>query len=205
MLRIFTASSGSLEKINIQMILLILSKKLKRVNMEKYRLKIKDLLEARKEIDRLRSENKKIVFTNGCFDILHIGHTRYLYAARKLGDFLLVAVNSDRSVKTIKGPDRTFMNQSERSEMLAAMECVDMVVIFDEDNPLEIITYLMPDIRVKGGDWKEEDIIGADMVKPAGGKVRRIPFIKGFSTSDIIKKMVSIFFFVLSIIVPTVL
>jgi D-beta-D-heptose 7-phosphate kinase/D-beta-D-heptose 1-phosphate adenosyltransferase len=205
MFRIFTASSGSLEKINIQMILLILSKKLKRVNMEKYRLKIKGLPEARKEIDRLRSKNKKIVFTNGCFDILHIGHARYLYAARELGDCLIVAANSDRSVKAIKGPDRPVMNQTERTEMLAALECVDMVIIFDEDNPLEVIRYLMPDILVKGGDWKEGDIIGADVVKASGGQVRRIPFIKGFSTSDIIKKMVSIFFFVLSIIVPTVL
>jgi len=157
--------------------------------MEKYRLKIKELPEARKQIDRLRSENKKIVFTNGCFDILHIGHARYLYAARELGEFLIVAVNSDRSVKTIKGSDRPVMNQAERSEMLAALECVDMVVIFDEDNPLEVIKYLMPDILVKGGDWKEEDIIGADVVKAAGGEVRRIPFINGFSTSDIIKKI----------------
>ena len=157
--------------------------------MEKYRLKIKELPEARKQIDRLRSENKKIVFTNGCFDILHIGHARYLYAARELGEFLIVAVNSDRSVKTIKGPDRPVMNQAERTEMLAALECVDMVVIFDEDNPLEVIKYLMPDILVKGGDWKEEDIIGADVVKAAGGEVRRIPFINGFSTSDIIKKI----------------
>jgi rfaE bifunctional protein nucleotidyltransferase chain/domain len=157
--------------------------------MEKYRLKIKELPEARKQIDRLRSENKKIVFTNGCFDILHIGHARYLYAARELGEFLIVAVNSDSSVKTIKGPDRPVMNQAERSEMLAALECVDMVVIFDEDNPLEVIKYLMPDILVKGGDWKEEDIIGADVVKAAGGEVRRIPFINGFSTSDIIKKI----------------
>jgi len=157
--------------------------------MEKYRLKIKELPEARKQIDRLRSENKKIVFTNGCFDILHIGHARYLYAARELGEFLIVAVNSDRSVKTIKGPDRPVMNQAERSEMLAALECVDMVIIFDEDNPLKVIKYLMPDILVKGGDWKEEDIIGADVVKAAGGEVRRIPFINGFSTSDIIKKI----------------
>jgi D-beta-D-heptose 7-phosphate kinase/D-beta-D-heptose 1-phosphate adenosyltransferase len=157
--------------------------------MEKYRLKIKELPEARKQIDKLRSENKKIVFTNGCFDILHIGHARYLYAARELGEFLIVAVNSDSSVKTIKGPDRPVMNQAERSEMLAALECVDMVVIFDEDNPLEVIKYLMPDILVKGGDWKEEDIIGADVVRAAGGEVRRIPFINGFSTSDIIKKI----------------
>ena len=157
--------------------------------MEKYRLKIRELPEARKEVERLRIKDKKIVFTNGCFDILHIGHARYLYAARKLGDFLIVAVNSDRSVKAIKGPDRPVMSQSERSEILASLECVDMVVIFDEDNPMEVIRYLMPDILAKGGDWKEEDIIGADVVKAAGGQVRSIPYIKGYSTSGIIKKI----------------
>jgi D-beta-D-heptose 7-phosphate kinase/D-beta-D-heptose 1-phosphate adenosyltransferase len=157
--------------------------------MEKYRLKIKELPEARKEVERLRGKGKRIVFTNGCFDILHVGHARYLYAARKLGDLLIVAVNSDRSVKAIKGPDRPVMSQSERSEMLAILECVDMVVIFDEDNPMEVIRYLMPDILVKGGDWKEEDIIGADVVKAAGGQVRSIPYIKGFSSSGIIKKI----------------
>jgi rfaE bifunctional protein nucleotidyltransferase chain/domain len=157
--------------------------------MEKYRLKIKEFPEARKEVERLRGKGKRIVFTNGCFDILHVGHARYLYAARKLGDLLIVAVNSDRSVKAIKGPDRPVMSQSERSEMLAILECVDMVVIFDEDNPMEVIRYLMPDILVKGGDWKEEDIIGADVVKAAGGQVRSIPYIKGFSSSGIIKKI----------------
>ena len=157
--------------------------------MEKYRLKIKELPEAKKEIDRLKSENKKIVFTNGCFDILHIGHARYLYAAKERGDCLIVAVNSDRSVKSIKGPGRPVMNQAERTELLAAFQSVDMVVIFDEDNPLEVIRYLMPDILVKGGDWKEEDIIGSDVVKAAGGEVHRIPFVNGVSTTDIIKKI----------------
>ncbi|MDB9822176.1 D-glycero-beta-D-manno-heptose 1-phosphate adenylyltransferase [Deltaproteobacteria bacterium] len=157
--------------------------------MEKYRLKIKDLPEAKKEINRLKSENKKIVFTNGCFDILHIGHTRYLYAAKKLGDCLIVAVNSDSSVKSIKGPGRPVINQAGRTEILAALECVDMVVIFEKDNPLEVIKYFMPDILVKGGDWNEEDIIGSDVIRAAGGKVRIIPFVTGSSTSDIIKKI----------------
>jgi rfaE bifunctional protein nucleotidyltransferase chain/domain len=157
--------------------------------MEKYRLKIRELPDAKKKVERLRSKNKKIVFTNGCFDILHIGHARYLYAAREMGDFLIVAMNSDRSVKAIKGPDRPIMNQSERSEMLASLECVDMVVIFDEDNPMEVIRYLMPDILIKGGDWKEEDIIGADVVRAAGGQIRSIPYINGYSTSGIIKKI----------------
>ncbi len=157
--------------------------------MEKYRLKIRELPDAKKKVEKLRSKNKKIVFTNGCFDILHIGHARYLYAAREMGDFLIVAMNSDRSVKAIKGHDRPIMNQSERSEMLASLECVDMVVIFDEDNPMEVIRYLMPDILVKGGDWKEEDIIGADVVRAAGGQIRSIPYINGYSTSGIIKRI----------------
>jgi D-beta-D-heptose 7-phosphate kinase/D-beta-D-heptose 1-phosphate adenosyltransferase len=157
--------------------------------MEKYRLKIKELTEAKRALDLLKSQNKKIVFTNGCFDILHIGHARYLYVARDLGDFLIVAVNSDRSVNRIKGPDRPVMNQTERAEMLAALQCVDMVVIFEEDNPLKVIEYLMPDILVKGGDWKEEDIIGGDVVKAAGGEVKRVPFVTGSSTSEILKKI----------------
>jgi rfaE bifunctional protein nucleotidyltransferase chain/domain len=157
--------------------------------MEKYRLKIRELPDAKKEVERLRSKNKKIVFTNGCFDILHIGHARYLYAAREMGDFLIVAMNSDRSVKAIKGSDRPIMNQSERSEMLASLECVDMVIIFDEDSPMEVIRHLMPDILVKGGDWKEEDIIGADVVRAAGGQIRTIPYIRGYSTSGIIKRI----------------
>jgi D-beta-D-heptose 7-phosphate kinase/D-beta-D-heptose 1-phosphate adenosyltransferase len=160
--------------------------------MEKYRLKIKELPDARKKVERLRSKNKKIVFTNGCFDILHIGHARYLYAARELGDFLIVAMNSDRSVNALKGPDRPIMNQSERSEMLASLECVDMVVMFDEDNPMEVIRYLMPDILAKGGDWEEEDIIGADVVRAAGGEVHRIPFVTGYSSSEIIRKIMKL-------------
>ena len=157
--------------------------------MEKYRLKIKELPQAKKELDKLKSENKKIVFTNGCFDILHIGHARYLYTARELGDFLIVAVNSDRSVKAIKGPERPVMPQEERAEMLAALECVNMVVIFEEEDPLEVIKYLVPHVLVKGGDWKEDEIIGSDVVKEAGGEVKRIKFVEGSSTTDIIKKI----------------
>ncbi len=157
--------------------------------MEQYRLKIKALLEIKEEIDRLRAEGKKIVFTNGCFDILHPGHARYLYAARELGDYLVVAVNSDSSIRAIKGDKRPVLSQDERTELLAALGCVDGVVIFDEQDPLKVIEYLMPDILVKGGDWKEEDIIGADAVKNAGGEVRRVPFVSGFSTTNIIQKI----------------
>ena len=157
--------------------------------MEKYRQKVKSLDELKREIDRLKSQGKKIVFTNGCFDILHPGHTRYLYAARELGDFLVVAVNSDHSVRSIKGDKRPILSQEARTELLAALVCVDGVVVFDEDNPLKVIQYLMPDILVKGGDWEEDQIIGSDVVKKAGGQVKRIPYISGYSTTDIIKKI----------------
>lgn len=157
--------------------------------MEDYRSKIKTQEEAKKEIDRLKSERKSVVFTNGCFDILHPGHTRYLYTARALGDYLVVAVNSDQSVRAIKGEGRPILSQDARTELLAALSCVDGIVIFDEENPLKVIQYLMPQILVKGGDWKEEEIIGADVVKKAGGKVVRIPYISGFSTSEILKKI----------------
>ena len=157
--------------------------------MEKYRLKIKKIQALKEEIDRLKSQGKRTVFTNGCFDILHPGHTRYLYAARELGDYLVVALNSDRSVTAIKGRGRPILPEEARADLLAALNCVDGVVIFDEDNPFRVIQDLLPDILVKGGDWSEEDIIGADVVKKAGGEVKRIPYISGFSTTDIIKRI----------------
>ncbi len=157
--------------------------------METYREKIKGLRDAKKEIDLLKAGGKRIVFTNGCFDILHPGHVRYLSRARGLGDYLVVAVNSDRSVKALKGTKRPIIPQDERAEILAAMELVDAVVIFDEDTPEKTIRFLMPHILVKGEDWREEDIIGSDIVKAAGGEVIRIPFINGFSTSKIIDKI----------------
>jgi rfaE bifunctional protein nucleotidyltransferase chain/domain len=157
--------------------------------MEDYRSKIMSREEAKKEIDRLNAKGKRVVFTNGCFDILHPGHTRYLYTARALGDFLVVAVNSDQSVRTIKGQGRPIFSQDARTELLAALSCVNSVIVFDEENPLIVIQYLMPHILVKGGDWKEEEIIGADVVKKAGGKVVRLPYIDGFSTTDLIKKI----------------
>jgi rfaE bifunctional protein nucleotidyltransferase chain/domain len=157
--------------------------------MEKYRLKIKTLEETREECTRLKASGKRVVFTNGCFDILHPGHARYLYAARQLGDYLVVAVNSDRSVKAIKGLNRPVLNEQVRAEILAALSFVDGVVIFDEDNPLKVIQYLLPNILVKGGDWSEDNIIGADVVKGAGGAVKRIPFVSGFSTTDLIEKV----------------
>ena len=157
--------------------------------MKDYRSKIKSQEEAKNEIDRLKSKRKKVVFTNGCFDILHPGHTRYLFKARALGDYLLVAVNSDQSVRAIKGEGRPILSQDARTELLAALSCVDGIVIFEEENPLKVIQYLMPHILVKGGDWKEDEIIGAAVVKKAGGKVVRIPYIAGFSSTEILEKI----------------
>jgi D-beta-D-heptose 7-phosphate kinase/D-beta-D-heptose 1-phosphate adenosyltransferase len=157
--------------------------------MENYRLKIKTLPEAKKEIEALKGEGRRIVFTNGVFDLLHPGHTRYLSAARELGDYLIVAVNSDKSVKAIKGLQRPILGQDERMELVAALSAVDAVVLFHEDNPLKVIEYLMPQVLVKGGDWSEDKIIGADAVKKAGGKVKRIPFASGYSSSTIIEKI----------------
>jgi rfaE bifunctional protein nucleotidyltransferase chain/domain len=157
--------------------------------MEDYRQKIRDLSSMKKELDHLREQGKKIVFTNGCFDLLHPGHTRYLWAARQLGDYLVVAVNSDRSVREIKGEGRPVIPQEDRTEVLAALSFVDGVVVFEEDDPLTVIRHLGPDVLVKGGDWTEDRIIGADVVKGAGGEVKSIPFVSGYSTSEIIRKI----------------
>ena len=155
-----------------------------------YLTKIKTLDAARDDCNRMKASGKRIVFTNGCFDILHPGHIRYLSAARELGEVLVVAVNSDTSVRIIKGPKRPILEQQARAELVAALECVDLVLVFDEDNPLRVIQDLLPDILVKGGDWAEDNIIGSDVVKKAGGRVKRIPFVTGFSTTDIINRVV---------------
>jgi D-glycero-beta-D-manno-heptose 1-phosphate adenylyltransferase len=165
------------------------AKRSERATMEDYRRKIRDLSSLKKEIDQLKGQGEKIVFTNGCFDILHPGHTRYLWEARQLGDYLVVAVNSDRSVREIKGLGRPVTPQEVRTEVLAALGSVDGVVLFNEDNPLKVIRHLMPDVLVKGGDWPEDKIIGADVVKESGGKIKRIPFVSGYSTTAIIKRI----------------
>jgi rfaE bifunctional protein nucleotidyltransferase chain/domain len=157
--------------------------------MEEYKKKVKDLSSLKKEIDALKAQRKRIVFTNGCFDLLHPGHTRYLYQARQMGDYLVVAVNTDRSVKIIKGAGRPIQSQDERTELLAALSFVDAVVLFDEDNPLNVIRNLVPDVLVKGGDWTEDKIIGADVVKKAGGVVKSLPFVAGYSTTAMIEKI----------------
>jgi rfaE bifunctional protein nucleotidyltransferase chain/domain len=154
-----------------------------------YLKKIKplDVLKAERRV--LGASGKRIVFTNGCFDILHPGHVRYLCEARGLGDHLVVAVNSDRSVRKLKGSKRPILPEEARAELIAALAFVDAVLIFHEETPLKVIEVLAPDILVKGGDWAEGDIVGADVVRRAGGKVVRIPFISGFSTSGIVKKI----------------
>jgi rfaE bifunctional protein nucleotidyltransferase chain/domain len=157
--------------------------------VENYRVKIRTLEETKAQCEQLKASGKKVVFTNGCFDMLHPGHTRYLCAARELGDHLVVAVNSDRSVRVIKGPKRPILPEQIRAELLAALNCVDTVFIFDEDNPLNVIRQVLPDVLVKGGDWAEDKIIGSDVVKEAGGDVKRIPFAEGFSTTDLIDKI----------------
>jgi D-glycero-beta-D-manno-heptose 1-phosphate adenylyltransferase len=159
--------------------------------MGSYLEKIKplDVLEA--ECRAFSASGKRIVFTNGCFDILHPGHVRYLWEARGLGDRLVVAVNSDRSVRKIKGSRRPILPAEARAELIAALAFVDAVLIFHEETPLKVIEALVPDILVKGGDWVEEEIVGADVVRKAGGEVRRIPIVEGFSSTDIIKKVLA--------------
>jgi rfaE bifunctional protein nucleotidyltransferase chain/domain len=151
--------------------------------------KVLSRAEVERFIEQLRHAGKTVVFTNGVFDLLHPGHVRYLQDARREGDALVVAVNSDRSVSAIKGPSRPLNPEQERAEVLAALACVDAVVIFDEDTPLEIIRRLQPDVLVKGADWQAAAIVGRDIVEARGGRVIRIPLAEGYSTSAIIRKI----------------
>jgi rfaE bifunctional protein nucleotidyltransferase chain/domain len=154
-----------------------------------YMRKVLALPEAEALVTRLRRARKTVVLTNGVFDLLHPGHVRYLQEARREGDALIVAVNSDRSVRAIKGPARPLNPDYERAEVLAALECVDGVVIFDEDNPQTIVSRLQPDVLVKGADWASDAIIGRETVEARGGRVVRIPLADGYSTSAIIEKI----------------
>ena len=138
---------------------------------------------------RLRAEGRRLVFTNGCFDILHVGHVRYLREARSLGDALLVAVNSDRSVRALKGEGRPVMNESERAELLAALAAVDFVTVFDEESPRSLIADLLPDVLVKGGDYALDEIHGREEVEAAGGRVVALPFVEGASTTGIVERI----------------
>jgi D-beta-D-heptose 7-phosphate kinase/D-beta-D-heptose 1-phosphate adenosyltransferase len=147
--------------------------------------------ELSERIRALKGAGKRIVFTNGCFDFLHVGHVRYLKAARVLGDILVVALNSDSSVRQIKGPRRPIVPEKERAEILAALACVDVVTIFDEPEPMVTIRSVMPHVLVKGADWAEDAIVGRDVVEGAGGQVVRIPLTEGVSTSGIIEKILA--------------
>jgi D-glycero-beta-D-manno-heptose 1-phosphate adenylyltransferase len=137
-----------------------------------------------------RARRERIVFTNGCFDLMHIGHTRYLQAARDLGDLLVVGVNTDASVRSLnKGPERPFVPESQRAEVVAALACVDYVVLFDEPDPSRLIAELQPDVLVKGGDWSPDRIIGRESVEARGGVVKTVALVPGVSTSALAKKI----------------
>ena len=139
-------------------------------------------------VSRVREGGGTVVFTNGVFDLVHPGHVRYLKAARALGDALIVGVNSDRSVRANKGPSRPLNGEGERAEILAALECVDGAVVFDEETPHALITRLQPDVLVKGADWAEDNIVGRDVVEARGGRVVRMPIEPGFSTTELIRR-----------------
>jgi rfaE bifunctional protein nucleotidyltransferase chain/domain len=149
-------------------------------------VELKDFLKLRKQ---LKDEGKKLVFSNGCFDIIHRGHITYLNKAKGLGDYLVIGLNSDSSVKKIKGESRPLNNESDRALVLENLKPVDGVIIFEEDTPLNLINVIRPDFLVKGGDWKEDEIAGADVVKSYGGKVVIIKYIDNYSTTSVINKM----------------
>ena len=140
---------------------------------------------------RLRAAGQRAVFTNGCFDLLHPGHVRYLQQARALGDALIVALNSDRSVSELKGASRPILKEAERAEVMAALACVDFVTVFDEATPQALIAALAPDILVKGGDWSIENIVGRAEVEAAGGQVMSLPFVEGVSTTEVIERILN--------------
>jgi D-beta-D-heptose 7-phosphate kinase/D-beta-D-heptose 1-phosphate adenosyltransferase len=149
--------------------------------------KIKEKEDLRRIIEDLKAKGRRIVFTNGCFDLLHIGHIRYLEDAKSLGDILVVGVNSDQSIRGLKGNYRPILPQEERTEILSSLGCVDYITVFDEADPLELISFLQPHILVKGGDWAKETIVGREVVERSGGKVVILPFVEGASTSNLIE------------------
>ncbi len=157
-----------------------------------YKAKVKTIRQLKPLLAGLQRRGERIVFTNGCFDLLHIGHLRYLQRARRHGNRLVVGINSDRSVKKIKGPHRPLLPQAERAEVLAALSCVDYVTIFNEPDPFAVITALQPDVLIKGSDWGKNKIIGRDIVERHGGQVRRVPLIKGVSTTRLIEKILKL-------------
>lgn len=157
--------------------------------MERTSDKIRSTADAKKKVAEWKSKGERVVFTNGCFDILHLGHVDYLEKARNLGDRLIVGLNTDSSVSRFKGPQRPIQDQQSRARILSSLQYVDMVVLFDEDTPKELISTLVPDVLVKGSDYLAENIVGADVVKKAGGEVRTIDLVTGYSTTSIVKKI----------------
>jgi rfaE bifunctional protein nucleotidyltransferase chain/domain len=157
--------------------------------MEKSADKIRIVSEARKKVAEWKSKGERVVFTNGCFDILHLGHVDYLEKARNLGDHLVVGLNTDASVSRFKGLERPIQDENSRARVISSLQFVDMVVLFDEDTPKELITSLVPDVLVKGSDYLAENIVGADVVKMAGGEVTTLDFVPGYSTSKVIEKI----------------
>jgi D-beta-D-heptose 7-phosphate kinase/D-beta-D-heptose 1-phosphate adenosyltransferase len=153
------------------------------------RSKIKREEELIELIDGLKAKGKSIVFTNGCFDLLHVGHVRYLEEAKSLGGVLVVAINSDRSTTHLKGPSRPINSQQERAEVVAALACVDYVTIFDEPDPHRIISVLKPNVLVKGGDWTKETTVGRRIVESGGGRVVVIPYVEGVSTTGLVDRI----------------
>jgi D-beta-D-heptose 7-phosphate kinase/D-beta-D-heptose 1-phosphate adenosyltransferase len=141
-------------------------------------------------VESLKVQKKKIVFTNGCFDLLHAGHVRYLTEARAQGDCLIVGLNTDRSVNRIKDPHRPLIPEGQRAEVLAALDCVSYVVFFEEPDPLSLMDTIKPDVLVKGADWSEDEIVGADLVRSYGGRVFRVEMVGGISTTEIIRRIV---------------
>ena len=157
--------------------------------MEKSSDKIKTLEEATKHVAAWKAKGEKVVFTNGCFDLVHLGHVDYLEKARNLGDRLVVGLNTDNSVSRFKGPERPLQDNTSRSRIMASFQFVDLVVFFNEETPLDLITQLVPDVLVKGSDYLAENIVGADVVKEHGGVVKTIDFVSGYSTTRIVEKI----------------
>ena len=149
---------------------------------------LEDLVEIRND---LRKQGKKVVFTNGCFDVLHKGHIHYLAEASELGDFLVVGLNTDASIRKIKGDTRPYLDQETRSLILASLKFVSLIVLFDEETPAELIKKILPDVLVKGNDYKPEEIVGYDIVKAAGGEIVTLDFVEGYSSTEIINKITS--------------
>lgn len=155
----------------------------------RYRDKILDRAALVARVAEARRAGKRIVFTNGCFDLMHVGHVRYLAAARAAGDLLVVALNADASVRRLKGPERPLVPEAARAEVVAALAAVDYVTLFGEDTPAEVITALLPDVLVKGADWAPDQVVGREVVEAHGGRVELVPVVEGFSTTALIERL----------------